>query len=158
MIVLSIHVYLVSMCKRLSAIQDLAWVLRICAQNSEKTLFLADQAYPRLELLLEDLVSLGLRLVKNTPPLHRIGTSHGGLSKFESEVGQEYAPKMKTSGLMCRELVCWRLIAVSPTDTIYLYHATLVSTSFEPHFEFSALFCISVSGVQKGISQRYLVK
>ena len=107
MIVLSIHVYLVSthiVSKRLSAMQDLAWVLRICAQNFKNTLFLADQEYPRLELLFEDLVSLDLRLVKNTPS-HRIGISHGGLNKFESEVGQEYAPKMKTSGLMCRELV-----------------------------------------------------
>ena len=38
---------------------------------------------------MEDLGSLGLRLVKNTP---RIGTSHRGLRKFGSEVGQEYLP------------------------------------------------------------------
>ena len=51
MIVLCIHVYLVSthiVCERLSAMQDLAWVLRICAQNSKNTLFLADQEYPSI--------------------------------------------------------------------------------------------------------------
>ena len=51
----------------------------------EKILCPKSQEYlpPNLELLMEDLVSSGLRLVKNNP-----------------------LPKMKVSGLMCRELVC----------------------------------------------------
>ena len=71
--------------------QDRAWVLRICAQNPRNTLFLANQEYPLspqdwnfswrtwefrsqvgqeyppgLELIMGDLGSLGVRLVKNT--------------------------------------------------------------------------------------------
>ena len=42
------------------------------------------------ELPMEDLVvSLGVRLPIMPPP-NRIGTSHGGLRKFRSDVGQEY--------------------------------------------------------------------
>ena len=56
-------------CERLSVMQDLAWVLRICAQNPQNTLFLASQEYspPGLELLMEDLVTSGLRLPRIPP-------------------------------------------------------------------------------------------
>ena len=64
-------------CVRLSAMQEQVWVRRLCAQNAKNTLFLASQEYPPptppltpppgLELLMEDLRSLSLKLVKNIP-------------------------------------------------------------------------------------------
>ena len=57
-------------CEKLSVMQEQAWVRRFCAQNLKFTLFLANQEYP--------------------PP--RIGTSHGGLRKFGSEVGNNSPP------------------------------------------------------------------
>ena len=89
---------------------------------------------PRLELVMEHVGSLYLRLVKNTP--FRIGTPYGGLRKFRSEVGQESPPlphlhpsaRIGTSYGGLRKfgsevghklITCmWRLIAVSSTDTI----------------------------------------
>ena len=48
-------------CERLSVMQDLAWVGRFCAQNSKNT------PPPRLEILMEDLGNLGLRLPRIPP-------------------------------------------------------------------------------------------
>ena len=56
-------------CARLSAMQDLAWVLRIFAQNPKNIVFLARIPYPPgLEFLMEDLGSSGLRLLRIPPP------------------------------------------------------------------------------------------
>ena len=50
--------------------QEQVWVRRFCSQNPKNTLFFASKEPPLppgLELLIEDLRSSGLKLVKNTP-------------------------------------------------------------------------------------------
>ena len=53
-------------CERLSVMQELAWVRGSCAQNPKFTLFLVNPP-PQLELLMDDLGSLGLRLPRIPP-------------------------------------------------------------------------------------------
>ena len=94
--IISLH----TLCVRHSVMQDLALVKRFCAQNPKNTIFLGSPERPLppvLELLMEDLVTSGLRLpgielmedlvtlglrLPRIPLPPGIGTCHGGLSNF----------------------------------------------------------------------------
>ena len=56
--------------------------------------------------LMDDLVSLGLRLVKNTPPPGLELLMDYLVTLSPRLVKNTPSPQMKTSGIMCRELVC----------------------------------------------------
>ena len=71
--------------------QELARLQEFFAHFSQNTLLCPGMTPPPplgfLILLMEDLQSLGLRLAEYPPPppKEEIGTSHGGLTKFEFE-------------------------------------------------------------------------